>query len=329
MEAPSIGDLAGRYLFRLRCRQQARGAAAGKFPLIVGITGHRDIAPLAHDAVAETGRQLLQLLSRQFGSDVLYLLSALAQGADQLVADIVDELGMNIIAVSPMPLDAYRATMEGDVQVPANFERHWNNAELALTLPRIGTDDGGDFETLQYDQLGAVLCRYSHVLIALWDGSQRWETLDAQQRHSGRGGTAHVVYLRAHSEREANGFRLSRLFAEADSRLDIAHGGPTVPVVTPRIRTGGSMAPLQGSTTRAGDCIMLGVVPADSRKIGHEGLGGGHNGINSQEILFGKTSARELRHLGTLKQRSIALVARTRRSMLGSWVFFGRTVQAT
>jgi hypothetical protein len=237
-----------------------RNGPAEAFPLVVGVTGHRDIQPAARDALRRTILAVLQGLGdeKQFGRDCVFVLSALAQGADQLVAGIAFELGLRLIAVSPMPLGDYRTTLQDDPEAAANFEDYWLRADLRLELPWVKDNENQRDHKLQYEQLGAVLTRYSHLLLALWDGRGAWETLTPQGREEVRGGTSHVLYLRANAEREAEGFLRSRLFADADSRLDLAPGGPMLHIVTPRRRTGGAIAGLRGMHVQAGDCIEPG-----------------------------------------------------------------------
>ena len=72
--------------------------------------------------MADTVRTLLLRLKRWFGHDSVYLLSGLAQGADQLAAFIAVANGIKLIAALPMPLVDYRATMARDPIGLANFE---------------------------------------------------------------------------------------------------------------------------------------------------------------------------------------------------------------
>ena len=231
---------------------------ADPFPLIVGVTGHRDIPPAAHDALQHTISTVLRGLQERFGQDAVFVLSALAQGADQLVAGIALDLGLRLIAVSPMPLDDYRATLQANPEATANFEQYWASAQLRLVLPWVTGNAQPRDHKLQYEQLAAVLSRYSHVLLALWDGQGAWHTLHTDaERQAVRGGTAHVLHLRRNDEREAEGFRRSPLFEHASSRLDLARGGPALHIVTPRLKTGGTVASDIATPVQAGDCILL------------------------------------------------------------------------
>jgi hypothetical protein len=117
------------------------------FPITIGITGHRDITPgEAHDAAVTT---LLRHLKRRFHEDALYVLSALAQGADQLVADAAKRNQINLIAVLPMPLDDYRTTMAGDAAALAKLEDLLACATLTLELPWVQPSDQPPSHQLQ------------------------------------------------------------------------------------------------------------------------------------------------------------------------------------
>jgi hypothetical protein len=278
---------------------------AEPFPLIVGVTGHRDIQPAARDALRLTILAILEGLgdARQFGSDGVFVLSALAQGADQLVAGIAFELGLRLIAVSPMPLGDYRATLQDDPEAAANFEDYWLRADLRLELPWVRDNETQRDHKLQYEQLGAVLSRYSHLLLALWDGQGAWETLTPQAREDVRGGTSHVLHLRANAEREAEGFRRSTLFADADSRLDLAPGGPMLHIVTPRRKTGGVVAGPRGMHVQAGDCIEPGSANRAAKRLESAA-------IRNLVCAFGEASRLELTRILELNAAIRAFDAR-------------------
>src|SRR5271170_4973824 len=148
------------------CTAQARTGAdtPRPFPLIVGVTGHRDLLPDGRGTVRAAVRAVLLGLRKRFGSDVLFVLSALAQGADQLVAEVAHELEIGLIAVAPMPLHLYRHTMAADPEARTNFELQWDAAQLRIELPLVTDADEPPCDKLQYEQLGAVLSRDSHIL---------------------------------------------------------------------------------------------------------------------------------------------------------------------
>jgi len=78
-------------------------------PVIVGVTGHRDL--LENDLPMIRGKvsAALESLERLTRNSPRMLLSALAEGADQLVAEAALERGWQVVAVLPMPLDDFMA----------------------------------------------------------------------------------------------------------------------------------------------------------------------------------------------------------------------------
>lgn len=223
------------------------------FPIILGVTGHRDMLPDAAPAVRATLVRVLNGVKRQFGADAVFVLTALAPGADQLAAEVAvsPEVGLKLIAVAPMPMADYRAKFGADTAALDRFDRYWREAELRLELPWVDPPGEGRSDKLQYEQLGAVLSRYSHLLLALWDGQHPWSDLPPGQREDERGGTAHVLHMRRSNEHAGQGFRDSRLFQGAASRLDPARGSPALHVMTPRRKNAG-----QSLGGAAGDCVL-------------------------------------------------------------------------
>ena len=83
-------------------------------------------------------RGVLTGLHAQFG-DALHVMTALADGAVQLVANAAEKLdasdgtdtSLKIIAVSPMPLITYRATVSDKTKLA----HHWTALYLRMELP--------------------------------------------------------------------------------------------------------------------------------------------------------------------------------------------------
>lgn len=209
-------------------------------PILVGVTGHRNIHPQAVQALRKHIHDALKALLAIYPSH-LEVITALAEGADQEVADIAIELGIPLVCVLPMPIDAYRKTM-----APAGlerFDRLYENdlVHLHLTLPPVvpAVGEQAPADVLQYEQLGIFLSRQSHILLALWNGE---DDNPAQKRfglprQEGRGGTAHTVAMRTQGEYlevSSASVKGSRLFAERLPRLDLARCGPVLHLHTPR-----------------------------------------------------------------------------------------------
>jgi hypothetical protein len=167
---------------------EASAHAADLVPLIVGVTGHRD---LVTDELATIERAVTAFLAdmrKRFPDRPLRVLTPLAEGADRLVARSALALGLDILVVLPMPRALYVADFQSGAS-QAEFERLCAAARAVHELP-VASDTtpaeiatGGDARNRQYAQLGVFLCAHSHVLLALWDGKPSSEL----------GGTAQVV----------------------------------------------------------------------------------------------------------------------------------------
>lgn len=162
--------------------------------LIIGVTGHR----LLNDAELPALRAQVQAFFHDLRSHYpqlpLVLLSSLAEGSDQLAAQVAIELGLRVIAPLPVPVELYRADFD-TAEALATFERQLLQAE-PLTLPVLngnslaGIASKGRERDQQYAQAGIFISSHCHILLALWDG-----------RDSGFvGGTAQVVRFHLHGE---------------------------------------------------------------------------------------------------------------------------------
>ena len=167
-------------------------AALSTVGLVVGVTGHRDLREDELPAVREHVRAFFLDLRRTYPQLPLSLISPLAAGADQLVTDVAQELGIRVVAVLPVPAAMYRDDFE-DADVRATYERQRAQAEL-IELPLLRASDreevirGGHARDLQYAQAGIFASSHCHVLLALWDG----------EPSALLGGTAQVVAFHLH-----------------------------------------------------------------------------------------------------------------------------------
>ena len=118
-------------------------------------------------------------------------------------------------------------------------DHHWKRAALQLALSELCARNEPAYDELHYEQLGVLLSRRCHLLLALWDGLP-----------GSRGGTDEVVRMRREGEHDVDGFVKSPLFAGAGSRLDLSLGGPVLQVVTPRDKNGGVVQVWAGSAPK-------------------------------------------------------------------------------
>lgn len=163
-----------------------------KTRLVVGVTGHRNLRVTELPRLRQEVRGFFEGLQRDFPELPLTLLAPLAAGADQLVAGIALEMGIHVIAVLPVPSAIYRDDFE-DVASLDEFNRQLAQCEpLELAIIDSSNPDAamhpGVERNLQYAQVGVFTSTHSHILLALWDGTD----------NGFLGGTAQVVQFHLH-----------------------------------------------------------------------------------------------------------------------------------
>lgn len=163
----------------------------GCVPLVLGVTGHRAIHRDATGAIAVHVARVLDELATRCPHTPLLLVTPLAEGADRIVARIAIEKGARLIV--PLPLE--RADYETDFTTPtsrAEFAELLSHAQTErwFVVPQLATgrveSGSATARDLQYLLVGVYVARYSHLLLALWDGIDSPAT----------GGTAQIVRLR-------------------------------------------------------------------------------------------------------------------------------------
>lgn len=165
-----------------------RGGSHGPVPLIVGVTGHRDLVPHEDGQIRLRVTAFLKDLQQKFPDRPVQVLSPLAEGADRLVGDVAMDLGFDLVIVMPMPRRLYEPDFTSE-ESRLEFARMCEYASSIYELPpvsgsaleELGTS--GTARDLQYAQLGVFICAHCHILLALWDGRSTDDV----------GGTAQVV----------------------------------------------------------------------------------------------------------------------------------------
>jgi hypothetical protein len=200
-----------------------------RLPLVIGVTGHRDLrekdVPRIEAEVAGIIARLRQDFLRDDETPII-VLSALAEGADRLVARVALAHGARLIAPLPLPPDEYRRDFEPGLAAgnAAEFDALLGRAIAAPVMPFV---HGNSLEAVridaakraeQYRAVGLFISRHSNVLIAIWDGDEDNPAV---------GGTAEVVKF----TREGIPLAASR---SARASLDGAEIGPVIHVEAPR-----------------------------------------------------------------------------------------------
>lgn len=161
-------------------------------PVVVGITGHRDIPEEAVAALEKQVESLLLQVKKQYPHCPVIVLSSLADGADRLAARAALKAECMLQVPLPMPLEDY----EKDFGEASKREFHelLSHAEAVFIagagepVPKDSPPRG-----FYYRQAGLYVAQHSHILIALWDGEEKlfpdgggtYETLRFMQRENG------------------------------------------------------------------------------------------------------------------------------------------------
>jgi hypothetical protein len=173
------------------------GRRAGRrsyaIPLVVAVTGHRDLLAAEIPLIRSRVRDCLFALRYEYPSRIIVVMTALAEGADRLVAEEAIGLGLPLSVVLPMPRRQYVRDFATD-ESREQFDRLCSAAFDVFELPLVpGTtervlEEQGPARSRQYAQLGVFICAHCHILMALWDGK------DSDQL----GGTSQVVRFHHH-----------------------------------------------------------------------------------------------------------------------------------
>jgi hypothetical protein len=206
-----------------------------RLPLVIGVTGHRDLRDEDVPRLEAEIARIIAGLRRDYlngdGETPIIVLSALAEGADRLVARVALAQGARLIAPLPLPREEYRRDFEPGLK-PGNAAEFDELLRHAIAAPVIPFTHGSSLEAVrtdsnkrseQYRAVGLFIIQYCNILIAIWDGDES---------NMAVGGTAEVVKF----TREGIPLEVSR---SARASLDGSEIGPVVHVVAPR-RQGGS-----------------------------------------------------------------------------------------
>ncbi len=150
-------------------------ASPSPLPLVIAVTGHRDLVAEEIPVIRRLVKDLFTNLRREHGDHELRVMSALAEGADRLVAEEALALGLELVVPLPMARHHYIEDF-GTAGSLAEFDALASQAAEIYELPLAEGVAAGDLahspaaRARQYAQLGIFLCAHCHILLALWDG---------------------------------------------------------------------------------------------------------------------------------------------------------------
>jgi hypothetical protein len=156
-------------------------------PLVVGVTSHRNIPAGETESLRRRVRELFLQLQGDFPHAPLTLLSPLAEGGDQLMAEEGLKLGAQLVAPLPFARELYAQDFTNHA-ARDRFESLCAQARL-IELPLLTghthaeVSEPGDQRDRQYAHVGMFVARHCHLLLAIWDGKPSHRL----------GGTAQIV----------------------------------------------------------------------------------------------------------------------------------------
>lgn len=163
-----------------------------KIPIIIGVTGHRNLRQQDLPQLRKQVRTELEKLKTEYPHSRLVMLNSLASGADTLCAEEAMGLGISLICPLPMDAEEYRKDFSEDELTV--FDDLLSKADEVFVAPHTEPEqDGRDYF---YRQAGIYVTEHSHVLLALWDGSPA---------KPGGCGTAEAVSFMLHGEYDGAG----------------------------------------------------------------------------------------------------------------------------
>jgi hypothetical protein len=203
-------------------------------PLVIGITGHRDLREEDRKVLENEVKEIFVKLHKDYSETPLILVSPLAEGADRLAAEgaLSAQVGVRVTVPLPMPIGLYEmdfdhisvletslATVVVNRNSREEFHALLDKAETKFELDLV---HGNSYEKIaepgpardrQYELVGKYIARQSQILIALWDG------VDSSRV----GGTASVVH-----------FQTEGVPGPEICELEAPEGFPVYHILTPR-----------------------------------------------------------------------------------------------
>ncbi len=139
-------------------------------PIVVGVTGHRQIREEDRPVLVEAVRRELESLKTACPHSQVLMLSSLAEGADQLCAEAALSLSIPVIAALPMEQEEFEKDFEGEVL--ENLRRLCRASRECFAAPAAEKNNGLPEREFAYRQAGIYVAVHSHLLLALWDGKE-------------------------------------------------------------------------------------------------------------------------------------------------------------
>ena len=138
----------------------------GILPIVVGVTGHRDLRDEDCPKLESLVDGILAELESSAPHSPILFLSPLAEGADRVAARAALKRGHALMAPLPFPPEDYERDFHGPESV-AEFRDLLCRAGAHFVVPGQAGDDSRE---AGYLRVGEYMLDHCQVLIAMWDG---------------------------------------------------------------------------------------------------------------------------------------------------------------
>lgn len=198
-------------------------------PLIVGVTGHRDLLADDIPKLKELVRDVFQTLRTKYPHTPLVLLSPLVEGSDQLVAEVALDNGVQLMAVLSWPAD-YEPDKLSRGGSLSQFNELLDRAGRIVAMPLdaagrgLAAADWNAFEKQQFELVGKYVARHSQLLIAMWDGVENEQSGTARVVNWQRSGAPAPFSARLGELDSAEGAPICHILTGRSSRSASANG---------------------------------------------------------------------------------------------------------
>lgn len=200
-----------------------------RLPLIIGVTGHIDLAEADLPHLKETVRSVFDAITSQFANTPIVVMSPLAEGADRLVAEVALEYNLELIAPLPFSIDTYKEDFihphqDKTEQSLQQFDHLLQQAKMHYVVtPSMVREEAeqvtgtSDERVLGYKRVCDYTAQSCHLLLALWDGVEK---------PGAQAGTSYTVAVKR---------RGASINDRLDHILDANDPGYIYHIVTPRL----------------------------------------------------------------------------------------------
>ncbi|MCQ2530162.1 MAG: hypothetical protein MJ086_02765 [Lachnospiraceae bacterium] len=181
-----------------------------KIPIVIGVTGHRDLRQQDIPQIREMVHTELQKLKTEYSHSELKMLNSLACGADTICAE--EALALDISLICPLPMDQEEYSKDFSEEERIDYNNLISKAEDVFVAP--STEPRKEGRDYLYRQAGIYVASHCQVLLALWDG--------AEGKPDGCG-TAETV-----------GFMLQEKYDDGNRHFRAANDGAVIHILTLR-----------------------------------------------------------------------------------------------